>query len=380
MYFASEIIESETNDYINSRMAPNTLNEESTQISDFFSDHYMNSDSFIQSLINKSKHLIITSVSKIKLKANNDVFDETCNEKFISNEEESKANNNNNGNKIIKEDENRERRELFKITEVPSHLRFNPWVLNGYRSPNLTAIGCLQSLTYFHNETINILTHAIPLVYFMVFFYKMIPWQRINCSVLAYFHCFGLVSWAFGSATYHLFMNHRSGEQVYYRLLQWDMIGIWVTQSFGAITTIYSSVVTFPVWFQYFFIGLYAILSLFSLREGVLADSAWKRPASFAFLFVMRIIAIGLRINTSPFRKNANMQLFHVIMQEFWPLVGAFISATRIPERYWPGIFDYFFNSHNIMHCFVVFGAIHMHWATHDDLIWLSSNNFNAII
>lgn len=69
------------------------------------------------------------------------------------------------------------------------------------------------------------------------------------------------------------------------------------------------------------------------------------------------------------------MLLFHVIMQELWPLIGAFISAARIPERFWPGQFDYIFNSHNVMHCFVVFGAVHMHWATCDDLVWLSKNN-----
>jgi predicted membrane channel-forming protein YqfA (hemolysin III family) len=29
---------------------------------------------------------------------------------------------------------------------------------------------------------------------------------------------------------------------------------------------------------------------------------------------------------------------------------GAFFNASRIPERYFPGQFDVFFNSHNIWH------------------------------
>jgi hypothetical protein len=64
-------------------------------------------------------------------------------------------------------------------------------------------------------------------------------------------------------------------------------------------------------------------------------------------------------------------------MQELWPISGAFISASRIPERWWPGRFDFAFNSHNLLHLFSVLGALHMHWATCSNLIWLSNINYN---
>lgn len=61
-------------------------------------------------------------------------------------------------------------------------------------------------------------------------------------------------------------------------------------------------------------------------------------------------------------------------MQEILPIIGAVISATRVPERWWPGKFDYILNSHNIMHVFVVLGANHLHLATCSDLIWISKD------
>ena len=49
--------------------------------------------------------------------------------------------------------------KLLKIHQIPSHLRFNKYVLTNYR-PTTNFIGCLKSLFYFHNETVNILTHG----------------------------------------------------------------------------------------------------------------------------------------------------------------------------------------------------------------------------
>lgn len=48
---------------------------------------------------------------------------------------------------------------LLHWRDMPKHLQFNPYVLTGYR-PLQDFTGCVGSLFYFHNETINILTHG----------------------------------------------------------------------------------------------------------------------------------------------------------------------------------------------------------------------------
>lgn len=49
---------------------------------------------------------------------------------------------------------------LVKFSDVPAYLQFNQYIRTGYRPPNLTFLGCLKSLAYLHNETVNILTHG----------------------------------------------------------------------------------------------------------------------------------------------------------------------------------------------------------------------------
>jgi hypothetical protein len=48
---------------------------------------------------------------------------------------------------------------LLHWRDMPQHLQFNPYVLTGYR-PLQGWADCVRSLFYFHNETINILTHG----------------------------------------------------------------------------------------------------------------------------------------------------------------------------------------------------------------------------
>lgn len=49
--------------------------------------------------------------------------------------------------------------KLLELELMPKHLQFNPFVHTGYR-PQMNTWECIKSLTYFHNETLNILTHG----------------------------------------------------------------------------------------------------------------------------------------------------------------------------------------------------------------------------
>lgn len=53
-------------------------------------------------------------------------------------------------------------------------------------------------------------------------------------------------------------------------------------------------------------------------------------------------------------------------------IIGAFIGATNIPERWFPGSLDLIFNSHHLMHLLVVYAAYQMHTAVFQDLVWMS--------
>jgi hypothetical protein len=57
---------------------------------------------------------------------------------------------------------------------------------------------------------------------------------------------------------------------------------------------------------------------------------------------------------------------------ERWRLLqgGAALYAARIPERWKPGAFDLFFNSHQIFHCAVVIAALLHYWGVRILLHW----------
>lgn len=50
-------------------------------------------------------------------------------------------------------------KKLLCIKEMPDHLQFNPYILDGYR-PLQPPLGCVKSLFQWHNETVNIVTHG----------------------------------------------------------------------------------------------------------------------------------------------------------------------------------------------------------------------------
>jgi len=148
--------------------------------------------------------------------------------------------------------------------------------------------------------------------------------------------------------------------------------GIWVTQAVGAATTIYTSVVLYDDWVRILLISTYTLLSLFALRDSLLARSAWSRILGFGSLFLVRMVAFVLRLAAVDSANGEGSPLIHIVAQEVIPIIGSLLSATRVPERWFPGRLDYGFNSHNLMHVLVVVGAFHMHAAARADLLWLA--------
>ena len=134
--------------------------------------------------------------------------------------------------------------ELLLYSDVPGHLRFNKYVYSHYRPP-LDTLGCITSLTYWHNETINILTHALPAIFIWSMIPWMLPWNSITIPWLPWTHVTACLAPWVGSTLYHLFMCHRNGQAAYNLLLKVDLLGIWFTQTLGALVNICAAIYCF---------------------------------------------------------------------------------------------------------------------------------------
>jgi len=107
-------------------------------------------------------------------------------------------------------DEEEESVLLRRIDQMPPHLRFNKYILSGYR-PLSDFWTCMKSIGSFHNETLNIVTHLIPIVYVVLWWRSMFPWSEIEGNVLlnslGVAHIAASVAPWVGSVIYHLFMS-----------------------------------------------------------------------------------------------------------------------------------------------------------------------------
>uniref|UniRef100_UPI0037E7F3B4 progestin and adipoQ receptor family member 4a isoform X2 n=1 Tax=Semicossyphus pulcher TaxID=241346 RepID=UPI0037E7F3B4 len=222
---------------------------------------------------------------------------------------------------------------LLDWANSPPHLQFNKYVLTGYR-PISSVQDCIRSLFYLHNELGNIYTH--------------------------------------GSVLYHLFMNHEGGEPVYHTLLKLDVCGICMINTLGALPIVYSTLLCYP-FIRTVALLVYILLSSHAIYCAVTARSSVRRLRSFAWqalfrfsFFLLRWVGVGGGSPTS---------LRHFLMMDALAVLGGVINIMRIPERFRPGLFDYWCNSHQIMHVLVVGSILYLHWGVLDDLLWINSYN-----
>ncbi|XP_063606809.1 progestin and adipoQ receptor family member 4-like isoform X2 [Penaeus indicus] len=204
------------------------------------------------------------------------------------------------------------RKTLLNRKDIPKHLQFNPYIETGYR-PLLSAWGCIMSLFYFHNETINIITHGVPMLYILLRWRTLLPWSEITVPLLPWTHLVSTVSPWVGSTIYHLFMNHRAGESCYKSLLHLDMFGIWITQSFGALTTVYASVFCLSETLIWKVLVVYCLVSLWCLYKALSARSAMARRLCFSLAVVMQLSLLYLRF--TPLGGGDPRAVIHYVMQ-----------------------------------------------------------------
>nr|CAH7742376.1 unnamed protein product [Callosobruchus chinensis] len=220
------------------------------------------------------------------------------------------------------------------------------------------------------NLLINVFLLAVPILYILLTVPQILPWEQAELSFLAWCHIAGILCPWVGSFLYHLFMNLRRGPRTYYFLLQVDMLGIWVSQSFGAMPMIFATTYCLPNHIKTFLITCYCLFSIWGLYKALIAWSPWERRLCFLLPFVMRILVWFLRL--SKLGGGDPAALVHVILQDVVSITGGAIGALHIPEKWFPGAVDMYLNSHNIMHVMVVAAVYSMHTATMRDLAWMS--------
>ncbi|CAK1543905.1 unnamed protein product [Leptosia nina] len=156
---------------------------------------------------------------------------------------------------------------------------------------------------------------GVSLVFMIAVLPWLLPWGKGGgwAWFLSLCHLLGALAPWCGSFLYHLFMNHTRGASLYHRLLQLDMLGIWVSQSIGAIPMVTATVYCAPTPLRYSALVVYCLGSLLGLYKAMRAWSPWERRLCFAAPFCMRLLLAGAR--AARFGGGDPHAILHVFLQ-----------------------------------------------------------------
>ena len=265
---------------------------------------------------------------------------------------------------------------LMAIDKMPEHLKYNVHVLTGYRPFPLSAQSCLKSALFVHNETGNIITHVLPLPA-MIVFACIWGWGTALSDVASCVTVVGLLCAIFvNSVLYHMFIPHHSAT-AYYTWLAVDYTPIFFLMAIcPPLTVVRYGLVCHPDAALYCHVG-YCILCVIAL--GILlwkpimesaAGTAATRLRAFALQQLGRTAIYIVRWSLGTGSSDA-MQLY--MAMEVLSVVGGVLNALKVPERWSPGTFDYWGNSHQVMHILAAAALLCVFWGARADYEWYES-------
>ncbi|KAK3814248.1 MAG: hemolysin-III related-domain-containing protein [Benniella sp.] len=259
--------------------------------------------------------------------------------------------------------------------DLPQWMRDNPAIVTGYRRATNSYRKCMRSLLYLHNETVNIWSHLLGAIAFVIIapvaYYKIVgvlnAVQWTDITVLYAFLAGAIVCLTM-SASFHTFCCH-SEKASYCKIC--EASSRWVRCDYlGIIFLIVGSF--YPAIFygfychstlQIIYISLITVLGA-STIIGVmrpkfqLPQFRWVRSVLFLALGLSGLCPIIHAIVLYGFTlAKQSMALNYMFCMGATYVLGTLIYSTRVPECFFPGKFDNFMASHQIFHICVLIGC-----------------------
>ncbi|KAM3563582.1 hypothetical protein MY1884_000230 [Beauveria asiatica] len=259
-------------------------------------------------------------------------------------------------------------RRLLAYHELPVPWRNNPHIHKGYRFTE-TKLECVCSMFNISNEFINIWSHALGLVLVLAvacYFYPTSTNFSLSTKsdvfvAAVFFIMAGLTLVC--SVIWHT-MNSVADVNAISIFACVDYTGISLLIAASIMTTEYTAFYCDPIsrW-------TYMLLTAFLGVGGVILpwhpkfngpEMAWARVAFFVGLALTGFMPILQLLYThgSEFVIDFYSPILKSVLVYFG---GAIVYASKIPECWWPGMFDYIGGSHNLWHA-AVLGGIMFHY------------------
>ncbi|XP_030611512.1 progestin and adipoQ receptor family member 4 isoform X2 [Archocentrus centrarchus] len=136
----------------------------------------------------------------------------------------------------------------------------------------------------------------------------------------------------------------------------------------GALPIIYITLLCYPAVQQTALLA-YILLSAYGIYCATTARTNVRRLRAFVWQAMFRFSLFLFRVYGSGVGSPNSLRLF--VIMDCLAVLGGLVNIVQIPERFKPGLFDNWGNSHQIMHVMVICSIIYLHWGTLEDLAWI---------
>ncbi|KAI5924221.1 hemolysin-III channel protein-like protein Izh2 [Camillea tinctor] len=242
----------------------------------------------------------------------------------------------------------------------------------GYRTECASVRMCFHSWTYIHNDTVNIYSHVIGAIVFLVLplyiFSSEVPPRYEIATVTDVLVCstyfLGVAVCFILSTLFHTFMSH--SERWYITGIKFDYQGILLLMWGSTIPLVYYS---FPCEESS---GIRVVYWIATTALAALCSVATFHPAiggphlghvravlfgAFGFGSFLAPVGHGILRFGLP-EQSVRIGLQWIGLTALFNGAGVVLYALKFPERWYPRRFDIWGASHQIMHVAVVFAAL----------------------
>ncbi|XP_046319753.1 adiponectin receptor protein 1-like [Marmota monax] len=246
---------------------------------------------------------------------------------------------------------------------LPYWLKDNNYLLHGHRPPMPSFRACFKSIFRIHTETGNIWTHLLGFVLFLFLgiltmlrpnMYFMVPLQEkvvLGIFFLSVLVCLSF-SWLFHTVYCHSEKVSQTFSKLYYSGISLLIMG-------GFVLWLYYSFYCAPQP-RLIYLSLICVLGISSIFV-----AQWDRFATPEHRQTRAAVFLGLGLSGGVPAKHFTMaegfvkaitvgQMGWFFLMAIMYIAGTGFYAARIPERFFPGKFDIWFQSHQIFHILVV--------------------------
>ncbi|KAI9299207.1 HlyIII-domain-containing protein [Neoconidiobolus thromboides FSU 785] len=256
---------------------------------------------------------------------------------------------------------------LCNFQELPAWAQDNIYIHTGYRVPTESYKGCWKSLLYLHNETGNVYSHLLGAIAFLILglITSYYLYSTGSAQWSDYFVIYAFIATAIfclvSSALFHLFCCHSESHSKAWN--KCDYIGI--------VFLIVGSFIP-AVYFGFYCendLKLIYLSSIIILGIATICVSMSDKLSEPGYRFHRLTLFMGLGLSgliplSHSIVRAGISHSFHSLSLNWMTLMGAMyitgalIYGFRIPERWYPGKFDFWGHSHQIWHLFVVAAAV----------------------